>query len=153
MAAWSERRRPSRLSQSGKLLALLERDRRWWSTAELLREVPCIVHSRVAEIRKYGWNVEHRTTGPGARGSEYRLALDEPSPVVTSDGSCPPREGSSSAAGLEPVAEQEPLWGGSPAGRDGACSTSSVPVALELTTVCVSNVPFRLFDPVLLQEC
>lgn len=65
-------RRPHRYSQCSKLLRILE-DGRWHTTAELLRLVPCIVHSRIAELRKYGYTVEHDRTGVGAEGSRYRL--------------------------------------------------------------------------------
>lgn len=59
-------------SQNARLLAVLS-DHDWHTTAELLRAVPCIVHSRCAELRKRGYAVEHETTGPGAAGSRYRL--------------------------------------------------------------------------------
>src|SRR5215207_7012588 len=60
------------MSQCDQLAALLA-DGEWWTTRELLREVPCIVHSRVAELRKRGLEITHETTGPGAAGSRYRL--------------------------------------------------------------------------------
>lgn len=65
-------RRPGRFSQADKLLRILE-DGEWHTTRELLREVPCIVHSRISELRKFGWLIEHETTGSGADGSRYRL--------------------------------------------------------------------------------
>lgn len=121
MAAWAEqpRKRPSRVSQSGKILACLERGG-WWTTSELLREVPSIVHSRIHELRdRYGLEIEHRTTGPGASGSEYRLAVldaDESAPLTS--GSVPPMGSSASSAAAS--ADPEPVAAGSPGGWDGA---------------------------------
>lgn len=65
-------KRPHRFSQSAKILTLLE-DGRWHTTAEILRAVPSVVHSRIADLRKFGWLIEHDTTGMGAEGSRYRL--------------------------------------------------------------------------------
>jgi hypothetical protein len=65
--------RPSRKSQCGRILTCLERGG-WWTTRQLLQEVPAITHSRISELRNtWGYTIEHRTTGPGAGGSEYRL--------------------------------------------------------------------------------
>lgn len=64
-------RRPT---QCERLLACLE-DGRWWTTSALLRRVPCIVHSRISDLRAQGYIVEHRTTGVGADGSSYRLVV------------------------------------------------------------------------------
>lgn len=81
--------RPRADSQAGRILALLETGG-WWSTSELLREVPSIVHSRIAGLRDAGFSIEHRTTGQGAAHSLYRLVVAsgagtvEPSPA--SDG-------------------------------------------------------------------
>jgi hypothetical protein len=74
---------PSRKSQCGRILRVLS-DGEWHTTREILNEVPAIIHSRVSELRKtWGLNVEHRTTGTGARGSEYRLVtLPTPGPAV-----------------------------------------------------------------------
>lgn len=60
-------------SQTQQLLDLLS-DGSWWSCAELLREVPCIVHSRINDLRGKGYRIEHETRGAGASGSFYRLA-------------------------------------------------------------------------------
>jgi hypothetical protein len=38
-----------------------------------LQQVPSIVHSRIAELRKRGYIIEHERVGPGASGSRYRL--------------------------------------------------------------------------------
>lgn len=65
-------KRPSRFSQADKILRILE-DGRWHTTAEILRAVPSVVHSRIADLRKFGWLIEHDTTGAGAEGSRYRL--------------------------------------------------------------------------------
>ena len=72
--------KPPRFSQSYKLLRILE-DGHWHTTRDLLREVPCIVHSRISELRKRGYEIEHETTGVGAAGSRYRLkdSAEEPS--------------------------------------------------------------------------
>jgi len=77
--------KPPRFSQSSKLLRILE-DGDWHTTRDLLREVPCIVHSRISELRKRGYEIEHETVGVGAEGSRYRLISDEasaPSPVLS----------------------------------------------------------------------
>jgi hypothetical protein len=55
------------------LLGMLQRGG-WVTCAEILREHPMIVHSRVADLRAKGIAVEHETTGKGAAGSRYRLA-------------------------------------------------------------------------------
>jgi hypothetical protein len=68
------------MSQCDQLAALLS-DGRWWTTRELLREVPCIVHSRVSDLRKRGLIIEHETVGPGAAGSRYRLVEISVEPV------------------------------------------------------------------------
>lgn len=65
-------KRPHRLSQASRILTLLE-DGRWHTTAEILRVVPSIVHSRISDLRKHGYLIEHDTTGSGAEGSRYRL--------------------------------------------------------------------------------
>ena len=73
-------RPPARFSQCSKLLRILE-DGEWYTTRDLLYEVPCIVHSRISELRKRGYTIEHETTGVGAAGSRYRLkdSAEEPS--------------------------------------------------------------------------
>jgi hypothetical protein len=63
------------------LLGMLERGG-WVTCAEVLREHPMIVHSRVSELRKRGHAIEHETTGTGAAGSRYRLASLEASALV-----------------------------------------------------------------------
>jgi hypothetical protein len=55
------------------ILFILQRRGGWVSTSELLRDVPSIVHSRIADLRKRGHDIQHKTTGPGAAGSWYRL--------------------------------------------------------------------------------
>jgi hypothetical protein len=87
--------RPSERSQCGRLLRLLETGE-WWSCRELLREVPCIVHSRMSDLRSFGWPIEHETRGVGAGGSFYRLKLSEgrsdlSPPVQGGDQLLPPR--------------------------------------------------------------
>jgi hypothetical protein len=71
-AAQARPRKPARFSQCEKILRVLE-DGEWHSTAEVLQQVPSIVHSRIAELRKRGYIIEHERVGPGASGSRYRL--------------------------------------------------------------------------------
>ena len=59
-------------TQCGQLVRLLKRSG-WISTAEILREVPCVVHSRMSDLRFGGYEVQHRTVGKGAKGSQWRL--------------------------------------------------------------------------------
>lgn len=67
---------PAPGSQASRILAVLS-DHSWHTTAEIHRRVGgCVLHSRIAELRKRGFVIEHETTGPGASGSRYRL-LDE----------------------------------------------------------------------------
>jgi hypothetical protein len=61
------------MTHADAILSLLVRRGTWITTAEILRDVPSIVHSRIADLRKRGYLIEHRTTGVGAAGSEYRL--------------------------------------------------------------------------------
>lgn len=89
-------RRP-RVTQGAQLLDLLA-DGRWHTTASILRVVPCILHSRVAEIDKRGQHrIEHRGAGGGAENHSYRLVTleeaESSSSSVSSSG-----VGSSSAA-------------------------------------------------------
>lgn len=60
-------------TQCQQLLRIL-RDGRWHSTRELLAAVPCIVHSRINDLRDQGYTIPHETRGKGAGGSFYRLA-------------------------------------------------------------------------------
>lgn len=62
-------------TQCDRLLACLA-DGKWWSTQDLLRRVPAVIHSRISNLRDRGHEIEHRTTGPGATGSFYRLVHD-----------------------------------------------------------------------------
>jgi hypothetical protein len=62
-----------RPTQNERILALLA-DGRWHTTREILANVPCIVHSRVAEINaKDGYRIEHDGAGGGAEKHRYRL--------------------------------------------------------------------------------
>jgi hypothetical protein len=65
----SQQRRPSQNDQILDLLA----DGHWHTTAAILHAVPCIVHSRIAEIKSRGHLIEHRGGGSGAQNHEYRL--------------------------------------------------------------------------------
>lgn len=68
---------PTPGSQAARILAVLS-DGYWHTNAEIHRKVGgCVLHSRIAELRKRGYVIEHVTTGSGATGSRYRL-LDEP---------------------------------------------------------------------------
>lgn len=67
---------------------------RWLSTYDILRVEPMMVHSRVAELRARGYEIEHKRVGVGSKGSLYRLvgALEreagsrgEPSPASPSN--------------------------------------------------------------------
>lgn len=60
-------------SQSERLARILA-DRNWHTTEEIIRRCPCIVHSRIAELRRRGWEIEHeRVAGPNdARHHRYR---------------------------------------------------------------------------------
>ena len=85
---------PSRFSQCRRLWEIL-RDEQWHTTSELLREVPCIVHSRIAELRKaWGWDIKHETIGPGAKGSRYRIVnMADWDGVEPTRRTVPPRDG------------------------------------------------------------
>jgi len=97
-------------SQCARLLALLQ-DGNWHTTSELLRFCPCIVHSRVAELRGRGFHIEHERTGPGAPGSRYRLSVSEQEP----DGFLPsPR---SPRGPIEAVADPTPSESASCSGQ------------------------------------
>ena len=88
---------PSERSQAGRILRVLEdaaqfadADWAWVSTHNLIYfyRIPAVIHSRISELRDHGWNIEHRTIGEGAKGSQYRLVLPEegraaePSPLL-----------------------------------------------------------------------
>ena len=59
-------------SQCAQILDVLE-DGGWHTTAEILGIVPSVVHSRIAELRRKGYVIEHACDGPGADGNRYRL--------------------------------------------------------------------------------
>lgn len=65
------------MSQADRLLLLLQDGPK--TTAELLREVPCIVHSRIAELRDRDLNIVcERIPGEGASAYLYTLiSLEE----------------------------------------------------------------------------
>lgn len=65
--------RSRRRSQLDRVLEILA-DGKWHTTAEILRLVPCVLHSRIAEARARGLNVEcDHTAGVGAESYRYRL--------------------------------------------------------------------------------
>jgi hypothetical protein len=130
------------MSQCDRVLELLA-DGEWWTTRELLREVPCVVHSRVAELRKRGLEIEHETVGAGAAGSRYRLLSERgrsegARPIKTGHGNPVPSrsESSLSTFGTEPTSAGMPQAPDATAGAtngaravpcpDGAVSAASV---------------------------
>lgn len=71
------------MSHCDRILEAL-RDGRWHTTAQLYREVgPMILHSRISDLRKKGYQVEgrHVPGETGADGYEYRLAPQVRQPV------------------------------------------------------------------------
>lgn len=96
-------------SQAGRILALLEQGG-WWSTSELLREVPAVVHSRIDGLRKQlkeegqGRTIEHKRVGPGAAGSLYQLVGVAPS-AEDAEGGAPARSAPGGLASLSPRQE------------------------------------------------
>lgn len=60
-------------SQSEQILDALEHGR-WMGSRDLHRRVFCVLHSRIAELRKRGYVIEHRGVGFGTEHHEYRLA-------------------------------------------------------------------------------
>jgi len=103
-----------RRSQVDRILALLA-DGDWWTTGQLLANVPCIVHSRIAELRSRGHVIVHERTGFGAAGHRYRL-LGEPCPTASLGGDpvaarSVSLEGGAAveAAGASPPSEPEQL--------------------------------------------
>lgn len=63
-------------SQCWRLLEILE-DGKWHSSRELIFRVPCVLHSRIVELRERGerlgtFRIEHRGEGGGAENHEYR---------------------------------------------------------------------------------
>lgn len=96
-------------TQTGRVLDVLS-DGEWHSTRSILRAVPCIVHSRIADLRAKGYRVEHRGHGGGADRNEYRLlpgTLGEApgghSPGVSSSAAGPPLAAASARDGGDPT--------------------------------------------------
>lgn len=107
------------MTQVARIVALLRE--RPHTCAEILTEVPCIVHSRIADLRAKGFEIAHETTGPGASGSLYTL-LSEPDraeTVVGPDGTA----GSLSGVG-EPAVTSSAMTSGE---GDGGHFTPSPP--------------------------
>lgn len=59
-------------SQNAQLRAILL-DGKWHSSAELHSRVYCLVHVRIAEMRRQGYRIEHKGGGAGAANHYYRL--------------------------------------------------------------------------------
>ena len=71
------------MSHCDRILHAL-RDGHWHTTAQLYRDVgPCILHSRIADLRRKGHNVQgrHVPGRTGADGYQYRLAATAPPQV------------------------------------------------------------------------
>jgi len=58
-------------SHCAQILAVLE-DGQFHSSRELHRRVYCVLHSRIAELRRKGYRIEHRGGGAGAENHWYR---------------------------------------------------------------------------------
>lgn len=58
-------------SQNARLRAILA-DGAWHSSRDLIRAVPSVLHSRVAEMRRQGYVIEHKGGGAGAANHFYR---------------------------------------------------------------------------------
>lgn len=63
-------------SHNAQLRAVLS-DGLWHTSSELHRRVFCVLHSRIAEMRRQGYVIEHRGSGAGADRHEYRLVSTE----------------------------------------------------------------------------
>lgn len=61
-----------RPTQRAQILAILA-DGDWHSSRQLHREVFCVLHSRIAELRRRGYVIEHQGGGGGAENHFYRL--------------------------------------------------------------------------------
>lgn len=89
-------------SQSAQILDVLATGQ-WVSTRELHTRVLCVLHSRVAALRKRGYTILHRGAGFGAEFHEYRLVgtpLDAPAEAVAAREPIPHRvtDGSAGAS-------------------------------------------------------
>lgn len=62
-------------SQNARLRAILA-DGEWHRSDELHRKVFCVLHSRVSELRRQGYAIEHRGGGAGADKHYYRWNRD-----------------------------------------------------------------------------
>lgn len=85
-------------SQSAQILDVLAHGG-WVTSQDLHRRVFCVLHSRVAALRKRGYVIEHRGEGFGAELHEYRLVgtpLEAP-PALVSRGAAAP--GTTAAGG------------------------------------------------------
>lgn len=72
VAARDRAGRASRRKTQEQLLLAVLADGAWHSSEELYRRVPCIVHSRIARMRKRH-TIEHSGGGQGAENHFYRL--------------------------------------------------------------------------------
>lgn len=64
-------------SQNARLRAVLS-DGNWHSSRDLIRAVPSVLHSRVAEMRRQGYRIEHKGGGAGAANHFYRWDRSAP---------------------------------------------------------------------------
>ncbi len=63
-------------SQNARLRAVLA-DGEWHRSDELHRKVFCLVHSRIAEMRRQGYRIEHKGGGAGAANHYYRWIREQ----------------------------------------------------------------------------
>lgn len=59
-------------SQNARIRHVLA-DGEWHRSDEIHRKVFCILHSRVAEMRRQGYRIDHKGGGAGAANHFYRL--------------------------------------------------------------------------------
>lgn len=87
--------RARRPSQCDRLLSILA-DGRWHNSADLHRQVFCVLHSRISELRRRGYVIERRGQGAGAEHYDYRLVEH----VEASEAACPLPQAASDASDL-----------------------------------------------------
>lgn len=66
----NKKKRPSHVERVASILA----DGAWHTSDELYRRTRCIVHSRIADLRRKGWEIEYqRLDGNTTRHHRYRV--------------------------------------------------------------------------------
>lgn len=63
-------------SQNVRLRAILS-DGQWHCSSALHAQVFCVLHSRISELRRQGYVIEHRGGGAGADKHFYRLVTEQ----------------------------------------------------------------------------